>query len=67
GGLPIGTLITEQGLQRAQGILTPTQLQALRDLQSEQQAQAAAMELIRSQQPGRSPPPSPATKSGSGG
>lgn len=67
GGPPTGSIITEQGLQRAQAILTPTQLQALRDLQSEQQSQAAAIELIRSQQPGRSPPPPPPTKSGSGG
>lgn len=67
GGTPAGSLISDQGLLRAQAILTPNQLQALRDLQSEQQAQAAAMEIIRSQQSGRPPSAPPPTKGAGGG
>lgn len=40
-------LITDAALLRAQGVLAPAQIEALRDLQAEQQAQRAMGDLLR--------------------
>lgn len=48
-----GTPITDQAVQQAATVLNSSQLQALRDLQAEQQAQAQLGQLMRNQFPQR--------------
>jgi len=50
-GLGPGTVITDDAIARAQGVLTPDQLNALKELQAEQQAQQKMAESMRSNLP----------------
>lgn len=48
-----GAAITDQALQQAAGVLSPAQLDALRQIQAEQQAEAQLSQLMRNQFPPR--------------
>ena len=64
-----GSRITDGTIAQAQGVLTGPQLDALKQLQDEQQAQAKMAQALRNQFGGSRPPvnPPPTTAGGPGG